>query len=50
MIDYGKFDHIKSLIDRSTNILILQADNPDADSLASSLALEQILSDLGLQR
>ena len=47
MIDYGKFDHIKSLIDRSTNILILQADNPDADSLASSLALEQILSDLG---
>lgn len=28
-------------------IVILQADNPDVDSLASSLALEQILSELG---
>lgn len=28
-------------------IVILQADNPDADSLGSSLALEQILSELG---
>jgi phosphoesterase RecJ-like protein len=40
-------EHIKSLVDTAHKILIIQADNPDADSLASSLALEQILHDLG---
>lgn len=38
---------IKELIDSSQRILIMQADNPDADSLASSLALEQILGEMG---
>ncbi len=40
-------DQVKSLIDGHQKFVILQADNPDGDSLASSLALEQILTDLG---
>ncbi len=47
MINYKQYTNIKKLIEKSTNILIIQADNPDGDSLASSLALEQILGDLG---
>lgn len=35
------------LIDSAQNILIIQADNPDGDSLASSLALEALLFDQG---
>lgn len=38
---------IKQFIEKYDNILIVQADNPDGDSLASTLALEQILGDLG---
>lgn len=38
---------IKQLIDNAHKIVIVQADNPDGDSLASALAIEQILSDLG---
>lgn len=38
---------IKQLVDEAKTILIIQADNPDGDSLASSLALEQILHKLG---
>lgn len=38
---------IKDYIDRSDKIVIIQADNPDADSLASAVALEQILFKLG---
>lgn len=38
---------IKDLIDGAERIVILQADNPDADSLASALALEQILEEMG---
>ncbi len=37
----------KQLIDSAKNILIIQADNPDGDSLASSLALEAFLFDQG---
>lgn len=36
-----------SLINSAQKIVIIQAENPDGDSLASSLALEEILSDLG---
>jgi phosphoesterase RecJ-like protein len=36
-----------NLISQAQKILVLQADNPDTDSLASALALEHILSDLG---
>lgn len=35
------------VINQSTNICVLQADNPDGDSLASALALEAILGELG---
>jgi len=38
---------IAEIIDRAQKIVILQADNPDGDSLASALALEQILGDMG---
>lgn len=36
-----------SLISDAENIIIIQAENPDGDSLGSSLALEEILGDLG---
>jgi len=35
------------IINDAKNIIILQADNPDGDSLGSSLALESMLSELG---
>ncbi|HPW48196.1 DHH family phosphoesterase [Candidatus Saccharibacteria bacterium] len=38
---------IEELVKKSNHILVIQADNPDGDSLGSALALEQILSDLG---
>lgn len=44
---YSESQQIKSLISDAKIIVILQADNPDGDSLASSLALEHILGDMG---
>ncbi len=38
---------VQSLVEDSSTILIIQAENPDGDSLGSSLALEQIFSELG---
>ena len=38
---------VKNIVGAAQKILVLQADNPDADSLASALALEQILGELG---
>jgi bifunctional oligoribonuclease and PAP phosphatase NrnA len=40
-------DKFSALINDSNKILIVQADNPDGDSVSSSLALEALLSDLG---
>lgn len=40
-------EKIKQLVDGAQKIVILQADNPDADSLGSALSLEHILGDLG---
>lgn len=40
-------DKFNELINSSTNIVIIQADNPDGDSLSSSLALEALLGDIG---
>lgn len=40
-------EKIQAIISSADNIVIIQADNPDADSLGSSLALEQILGDMG---
>lgn len=41
------FKEAIQLINNAKKIVIIQAENPDGDSLASSLALEEILSDLG---
>jgi len=38
---------IAKYINQAENIVIIQADNPDGDSLSSALALEQILGDTG---
>lgn len=44
---YPESDKIARLVNDATNILIIQADNPDGDSLGSALALEQIFHELG---
>lgn len=41
------FSTAKSLIEEAKNIIVIQAENPDGDSLGSSLAIEEILGDLG---
>lgn len=41
------FDTAQHLIEAAHKIVVIQAENPDGDSLGSSLALEEILSDLG---
>lgn len=41
------FNEATKLIDEAKKIVVIQAENPDGDSLGSSLALEEILSDLG---
>ncbi len=41
------YKQVADLVAAAKTIVILQADNPDGDSLASSLALESILGDLG---
>jgi phosphoesterase RecJ-like protein len=46
LTEYPDSAQIGQLISDAQTILIMQADNPDADSLASALALEQILGDL----
>jgi phosphoesterase RecJ-like protein len=41
------FETAKNLIESAQKIMVIQAENPDGDSLGSALALEEILSDLG---
>ncbi len=41
------FNQASSLIQNANKIVIIQAENPDGDSLGSSLALEEILGDQG---
>lgn len=41
------FEQAKQLIKSASSIVVIQAENPDGDSLGSSLALEEILGDLG---
>lgn len=41
------YDSAISLINGAKNVIIIQAENPDGDSLGSSLALEEILADMG---
>ncbi|MBP7857679.1 MAG: DHH family phosphoesterase [Candidatus Saccharimonadales bacterium] len=40
-------EKIREAIEAAQKIVVIQADNPDADSLGSALALEHILGDLG---
>lgn len=40
---------INDIVQAAQKIVIIQADNPDADSLGSALALEHILGDMGKQ-
>jgi len=40
---------IIKLVEKATHIVVIQPENPDADSLGSSLALEEIIGDLGKQ-
>ena len=44
---YRQADEIKRIIDSATHVVVIQADNPDGDSLASALALEEVLGELG---
>lgn len=44
---YKSAEQIKNVIDNSKHIVVVQADNPDGDSLASAIALEHILAKLG---
>jgi phosphoesterase RecJ-like protein len=41
------YEKAKELINLAEKIIIIQAENPDGDSLGSALALEEILGDLG---
>src|SRR3569623_1349840 len=44
---YPEADQTKQIVDQAKKIVVVQADNPDADSLGSALALEHILGDIG---
>lgn len=46
---YPEADKIADLLKDARSVVIVQADNPDADSLGSALALEHILGDMGKQ-
>jgi bifunctional oligoribonuclease and PAP phosphatase NrnA len=46
MSEYPETTELKQAIDNASRIVIIQADNPDADSLTSALALEEILGEL----
>lgn len=41
------YEKAKQLIDEAQKIVVIQAENPDGDSLGSATALEEILGDLG---
>lgn len=41
------FEKAQELIDSASKIVVIQAENPDGDSLGSALALEEILSNIG---
>ncbi len=41
------YQEVKQLVEAAQKIVVIQADNPDGDSLASALALEEILGEQG---
>ena len=46
---YAASKKVADIINEARHIVVIQADNPDADSLASALALEQLLGEQGKQ-
>lgn len=46
---YDQADQLRQIVDNAQTIVIIQADNPDADSLGSALALESVFGELGKQ-
>jgi bifunctional oligoribonuclease and PAP phosphatase NrnA len=44
---YPEADQIRAVLQDARRVVIIQADNPDGDSLGSALAMEQILHELG---
>ena len=47
MVQYTyMFDKAKEMIESARKIVVIQAENPDGDSLGSAMALEEILGDL----
>jgi phosphoesterase RecJ-like protein len=48
-MSYPDAQTIKKTIEDSSGIVIIQADNPDGDSLSSALALEQVIADMRKQ-
>lgn len=46
MTRYPEASQINEMVENASKIVVIQADNPDGDSLASALALEQILGDM----
>jgi phosphoesterase RecJ-like protein len=47
MAEYPEAAQIKEAVSKAEHIVIVQADNPDGDSVASALALEEILGERG---
>lgn len=47
MQKYSEATSIADILSTAQTIVIMQADNPDADSLGSALALEHLLGDMG---
>lgn len=47
MSGYPEATKLFDFVKEANHILVIQADNPDADSLASSLALEEIFGEMG---
>lgn len=45
-MNYDEAGKIREILDSAQRVVVLQADNPDGDSLGSALALEQILGDM----
>lgn len=41
------YEQFKQIVEKAQNITIIQAENPDGDSLGTALALEEILEDIG---
>jgi bifunctional oligoribonuclease and PAP phosphatase NrnA len=47
MVEYPEANQIQAAVEAAQKIVIVQADNPDGDSLACSLALEEVFGDMG---